>query len=222
MPKNSQNSLVKLKEYKERKYRIRHYSRLREPSATQTAPQLPCAPSRPNTEQAMDSPRNFHDDLRRSKLPGRIALARNILERLVPGSSVAETDEQADRLGADFWLIAHAKYGVDFKFRERDCRRFNQDDLCIELSSSTGAVGWGLEPGPLSNLVVWVWLDSGRFYACGSLDLACVTRAKLSEWQKYAKTTSTATKTGSYSTTCTFVPMREFEQALTLWRRGEL
>ena len=170
----------------------------------------------------MDCPRDFRTDLAQSKTPSRYALASKILTRLMPGAHISQASEAEDKLGADYWLESFTRHGIDIKFRSRDCRAFGKDDLCLEIETN-GQPGWAVEPSPLTSIFVWVWCDSDRYYACDSLSLSCVVRAKLSQWKRYvAKPAKTATKNGSYETTCMYVPLKELDHVLALWRRGEL
>ncbi len=171
----------------------------------------------------MDAQRNFRDDLAASKSTDSNSLAISILTRLYPSASLIETSSDSeDRLGADVWLNAYKRLGIDVKFRAQDCRNFGADDLCLEIQCGNQA-GWALEPGPLTDLFVWIWKDTARFYVCNAFEVSAVARIMAPKWRsKYAKTTRSVGKHEEYQTVCVYPPLREFERCLALWRRGEL
>jgi len=130
--------------------------------------------------------------------------------------------EQDDRAGVDYWVTfpSGQRLGVDLKLR-RD--HGDAGDVALEIWSAEpssdlpGRPGWSRDPAKITDYVLWVWQDVHRYYLA---PYPLLRRAFETHYLSWADRFRTARQSsGSWTSTCVFVPIRELEIAMYHFRR---
>lgn len=116
-----------------------------------------------------------------------------------------------DRSGCDFIIdTPSASISVDAKFRRRDYRPL-EDDLCLEVWSDVDRqkVGWSRDRVKKTDLVCWVWADTGRVQVVPFGPLCELMVAMWKHWCHNYRMVDQVSERGGYywSSQCVFIPL---------------
>ena len=151
-----------------------------------------------------------------------------VLRSRLPGCvRVTKTDAETDRTGVDFVaeLSNGTLDGVDLKRRSKDCRRYGNDDVALEVWSVVGKkIGWSRDESKACRWVLWVWDDTGRFLLLPFAAVCAVFSANWRQWKELYKTATQVTPRTSgrdgWKSECVFVPRDVLISAVVEWANG--
>jgi hypothetical protein len=143
------------------------------------------------------------------------AVVTAIMLAEIPGArQVLPACMDNDKRGTDWWV--EMSYGgflsVDLKLREKD---FGKDDLALETWSvvEKKVIGWTRNPLKRTDLILWYWIDTGRFAFAPFRPLCSVFQARWQDWCSAYYHAEQATPDsfggGFYHSECVFVPRRD-------------
>ena len=123
-----------------------------------------------------------------------------------------------DRVGADFVLeTPSSRLLIDAKFRRKDYRPYS-DDVALESWSNVerGIVGWTRSMEAKTDLIVWVWQDTGRTLSLPFRPLRECMVAKWNEWCHIYRTERQVSENGRdyWTSECVFVPLGVLRQVM--------
>lgn len=145
---------------------------------------------------------------------------------ILPGCvDVRPASVELDKRGVDYiaTLRRGAEVLIDVKTREAGCSRFwrtKEPEGAIEVWSvipekgSAGQVGWTLDEGKITDMVLYVWdaQDCGDVYLLGFQTLRIATRRFLNEWLK--EYDAKPQNSGRWKSFAVFVPMSAIQAAM--------
>lgn len=159
---------------------------------------------------------NFEASLRRSNEDPRVREAiKELRDQKYPGFICRKSTRAEDRLGVDFWI---GTTGVDFKLR----KGVFPGDICVETCSTyhgskeppwkdelRGQVGWTLDPHKITDVVLYIWLDTWLAY-----DFPKLRTLALKAWKQNLWGRELAAYNERYTTLCIFPKVALVTEAL--------
>lgn len=157
---------------------------------------------------------DFDERLNMSHGASTNASVESILLKNIPGSIMATlAGQQDDRQGTDWWVTLGNKQriSVDCKVRGKDYSLEGKDDLALETWSvvEKRICGWTRNPLKLTDYILWLWTDTGRWCLVPFRMLCGVFIENWQTWRECHKVATQYTPgfTGWHSE-CIFVPRR--------------
>lgn len=168
---------------------------------------------------------NFEKQLNESLTPDIFEKVEAfLLETFTDAKRIHAAHPDNDKSGADLWIERAGKnfLAVDLKTRKKDCKTYGNDDVALEswsvIASATNKqkIGWTIDPLKITDLVVFMWLDTDRMTAIWFKYLFAAFITHKDEWMDAYQVDkqSTTTPNNKWESECVFVPRSVIQGAL--------
>ena len=137
--------------------------------------------------------------------------SKNIFYHVFANTIRIEKSELYDDMkGVDYWLSQKAgnRIGVDVKRRKVDYFALKgEDDIALETYSDVEKkkIGWTLDKRKMTDYVLWIWEDTGRYLVLPFPPLCTVFTSHVEEWKKSYKPIKQRSNEGQWYSECMFV-----------------
>ncbi|MAT39197.1 MAG: hypothetical protein CL946_06305 [Ectothiorhodospiraceae bacterium] len=168
---------------------------------------------------------NFWNDLEESRsVEITKSVIRHLHEAIPQATAVEVACEADDKRGCDFWVTLYSgrKLAVDAKIRSTDCRKYGNNDICLEVWSDIDGkrIGWTLDRSKITDYVCWYWSSTDRFAIFPFLPLQAVFKVCGPQWlNQYGRQRQ---QNRGYVSESVFVPIVTIHDALNQYYMSEL
>jgi len=169
---------------------------------------------------------SFRSELDHSRQAAVNELVATVARELFgPDVTIEQAAEADDKAGVDYWAILPSgrRLGIDLKLR-RD--HGTAGDVALELWSvmpadgRPGVPGWPWDNRKRTDYVIWIWLDTRTYYAAPYPLLHTAFLRHARDWTRRYRTATQSS--GTWTSQCVFVPIRDLDRAIAAVSRGRL